>query len=127
LWLRLLGEEKQRLLGSLDGHLTAVLLDIGSDVMLISSTYAWQIGLTIDRDFGNWLKVEFANRTTAGTSGIVRDVSWNVGWKTVRCDFHVLDDLCVDVILSKNYLFDLNVFLEYRDYLFDIDSEEDLF
>jgi hypothetical protein len=125
--LRLLGEEKQRLWGSLDGHLTTALPDTGSDVMLISSAYARKIGLTIDRDFKNWLEVEFADGTTAWTSGVVRDVPWTVGGKTVQCDFHVLDDLCVDVILSNNYLFDLNVFSENRDYFFDTDSEEDLF
>lgn len=124
--LRLLGEEKQRLWGSLDGHLTAALPDTGSDVMLISGAYARKIGLTIDRDFENWLEVEFADGTTDWTSGVVRDVPWNVGGETVRCDFHVLDDLCVDVILSKNYLFDLSVFSEHSECLFDADSEEDL-
>lgn len=127
LQLRLLGEEKQRLWGSLDGHLTAALPDTGSDVMLISRAYARKIGLTIDRDFENWLELEFADGTTDWTSGVVRDVSWNVGGKTVRCDFHVLDDLCVDVILSKNYLFDLNVFSEHGECFFDTNSEEDLF
>lgn len=127
LQLRFLGEEKQRLWGYLDGHPTAALPDTGSDVMLISSAYARKIGLTVDSDSENWLELELADGTTAWTSGVVRDVSWNVGWKTVRCDFHVLDNLCVDVILSKNYLFALNTFSENSDSFFDIDSEENLF
>ncbi|KAI0543700.1 hypothetical protein F4679DRAFT_90375 [Xylaria curta] len=124
--LRLLGEENQRLWGTLDGHHTAALADTGSDVMLVSSTYAQKIGLTVDRDFENWLEIEFADGTTAWTSGVVRNVPWNVGGKTVRCDFHVLDDLCVDVILSKNYLFELNVFSEHQGCFFDTDFEEEL-
>ncbi|RYP65484.1 hypothetical protein DL769_006307 [Monosporascus sp. CRB-8-3] len=127
LQLSFLGKEKQRLWGSLDGHLTAALPDTGSDIMLISSAYARKVGLTIDRDFKNRLKVEFADGTTSQTSGVVRDVTWNVGGKTVQCDFYVLNDLGVDVILSKNYLFDLNVFSEHRDCFFDTDLEEDLF
>ncbi|GES58895.1 hypothetical protein ATEIFO6365_0003017800 [Aspergillus terreus] len=125
--LRLLGEEKQRLWGYLDGHLTAALPDTGSDVMFISSTYARNIGLLIDRDFEELLEVEFADGTTAWTSGVIRDVPWEVGGTTVRCDFHVLDALCVDVVLSKNYLFDLNVFSESSEYFFSVDSEDDLF
>ncbi|KAG2415574.1 hypothetical protein HFD88_006765 [Aspergillus terreus] len=125
--LRLLGEEKQRLWGYLDGHLTAALPDTGSDAMLISSTYARKIGLPIDQDFGELLEVEFADGTTAWTSGVIRDVPWEVGGTTVRCDFHVLDDLCVDVVLSKNYLFDLDVFSESSEYFFNVNSDDDLF
>lgn len=125
--LSLLGEGKQRLWGSLDGHPTAALPDTGSDILLVSSAYARKIGLAIDRDFENWLEVEFADGTTAWTSGVVRDASWEVGGKTVRCDFHVLEELSVDVIVSNNYLFDLNIFSEYGGCFFDIDSEEDLF
>lgn len=125
--LRLLGEEKQRLWGYLDGHLTAALPDTGSDVMLISSIYARRIGLLINRDFEQLLEVEFADGTTAWTSGVIRDVPWEVGGATVRCDFHVLDALCVDVVLSKDYLFDLNVFSENSEYFFNVDSEDDLF
>ncbi|KEZ43310.1 hypothetical protein SAPIO_CDS4754 [Scedosporium apiospermum] len=91
------------------------------------SAYARKIGLAIDRDFENWLEVEFADGTTAWTSGVVRDASWEVGGKTVRCDFHVLEELSVDAIVSNNYLFDLNIFSEYGGCFFDIDSEEDLF
>lgn len=122
--LRLLGEEKQRLWGFLDGHLTTAMPDTGSDVMLISRAYAQRIGLTIDRGFENWLEVEFADGTTDWTSGVVRNVPWDVGGKTVRCDFHVLDDLCVDVILSKDYLFDLNVFSEYSNCFYNTSPED---
>ncbi|KAH8903254.1 hypothetical protein BR93DRAFT_857436, partial [Coniochaeta sp. PMI_546] len=125
--LRLLGEEKQRLWGYLDGHLTPALPDTGSDVMLISREYAERIGLTIDGCCENWLEVEFADGSTTWTSGVVRDVPWSVGGKTVRCNFHVLDDLCVDVVLSNDYLFETRVFTEHSNCFFDTDSEQDLF
>ncbi|KAL4923144.1 uncharacterized protein BDV17DRAFT_296643 [Aspergillus undulatus] len=108
--LRILGQEKQRLWGRLNGHLTA----------------ARKIGLTIARDFENWHEVEFADGTTDWTIGVLRDMPRKVGQKTVRCDFHVLDDVCVDVILSKDYLFDLNVFTEHGEYFLDTNSEEGL-
>lgn len=123
--LRLLGEEKQRLVGYLDGHLTTALPDTGSDAMLISGAYAQKIGLAINTGCENWLEVEFADGSTAWTSGVARDVAWEVGGRTVRCDFHVLDDLCVDVVLSKDYLFDMNVFSEHSDCFFDTGSEEE--
>ncbi|OIW26520.1 hypothetical protein CONLIGDRAFT_478787 [Coniochaeta ligniaria NRRL 30616] len=125
--LRLLGEEKQRLWGYLNGNLTAALPDTGSDVMLISRDYAEKMGLAIDGGCENWLEVEYADGSTAWTSGVARHVLWTVGGKTVRCDFHVLDDLCVDVVLSNDYLFKARVFSEHSDCFFDTDSEEELF
>lgn len=126
LGLRLLGAEKQRLWGYLDGNLTAALPDTGSDVMLVSSDYARKIGLNVDRGRSNWLEVEFADGSTAWTSGVARNVPWSVGGKMVHCDFHVLDNLCVDVVLSNDYLFETRVFSENSDCFFDTDSEEDL-
>ncbi|RFU75425.1 hypothetical protein TARUN_6819 [Trichoderma arundinaceum] len=125
--LRYLGQEKQRLMGYLNGHFTAAFPDTGSDVMLIDSAYAQEIGLDIDYDIRSRVEVEFADGSTTWTRGIVRDVPWSVGGKTVHCDFHVLDDLCVDVILSNGYLFEMNIFSEYGEYFFDDGAEEDLF
>lgn len=125
--LRLLGEEKHRLWGYLDGHLTAALPDTGSDVMLVSHDYAQKIGLTIDRNFENWLEIELGDGSTTWTSGIARDVLWNVGGKVIQSDFHVLDDLCVEVVLSGDYLFEMRVFSDQRDCFLESNSEEDVF
>lgn len=114
-------------MGYLGGHLTAALPDTGSDVMLVSRDYAQKVGLNVDHGSENWLEVEFADGSTAWTSGVARNVSWAVGSKMVRCDFHVLDDLCVDVVLSNDYLFETRVFSEHSDCFFDTDSEEELF
>ncbi|KAK2595013.1 hypothetical protein QQS21_007267 [Conoideocrella luteorostrata] len=124
--VNLLNDEKQRLQGLLNGHITTALPDTGSDVMLISSEYARKIGLHVDRGFKSCIEVEFPDGTTEWTSGIVRDVPWTVGETTIRCDFHVLDDLCVDVVLSKNYLFDLDVFSKHEEYFFNVDSGADI-
>ncbi|GFF55798.1 hypothetical protein IFM58399_10162 [Aspergillus lentulus] len=114
--LQLLGKGSQRLLGYLDGHFTAAFPDTGSDVMLISKDFAEKLGLAIDYDGRNRLEIELGDGTTAQTNGIVKDVSWDVGGRSIRCDFHVFDDLCVDVVLSNNYLFEFRVFSDCSDY-----------
>ncbi|KAJ5524058.1 hypothetical protein N7494_010708 [Penicillium frequentans] len=62
--------------------------------------------------------------STAWTSGVVQDVPWSVGRNEIRCDFHVLDILCADVILSNNYLFDVNTFSEFTDHFIDTSVEK---
>jgi predicted aspartyl protease len=121
-----LDAKRQRLYGHLNGHLTRALPDTGSDLMLISSAYAREIGLQVERNFENRREIEFAEGSTAWTEGVVRNVSWNVGGNTVNCDFHVLEELYADVILSKEYLFGFDVFLEYSKWFFDVDLEEDI-
>ncbi|KAL3462801.1 hypothetical protein BJX64DRAFT_258608 [Aspergillus heterothallicus] len=122
----LLGEENQRLVGYLNGTLTRALPDTGSDLMLVQRAYAMQAKMTVDNDPDKALQVEFADGSTAWTSGVVHDTVWNVGRSSVRCDFHVLDDLCVDVVLSNQYLFKNNAFSEFEEYFIDSNSEEDL-
>lgn len=41
----------------------------------------------------------------------------------IQCDFHVLDNLCVDIVLSNNYLFKFRIFSDYAEYL-DNGTEE---
>lgn len=94
--------------------------------MLISREYAEKLGLGIDTNVNNRTEVELGDGTIVWTSGIVRDVEWDVGGMAVRCDFHVLDNLCVDVVLSNNYLFEFNIFSEYIKYFDDDGTEEDL-
>ncbi|KAK3369411.1 hypothetical protein B0T24DRAFT_506498, partial [Lasiosphaeria ovina] len=124
--LRLLGQEQQRLWGLLNGQPTLALPDTGSDVMLVSRKYARELGLTVDWDVGVWLEVEYADGSTGWTSGVARSVPWTLGSTTILCDFHVLDDLCVDVVLSNNYLFDMDVFSTHQENFLDMDSEEDI-
>lgn len=45
---------------------------------------------------------------------------------SLRCDFYVLDDLCVDVVLSNEYLFYINIFSKHEDWFIDVDYKEDI-
>lgn len=121
--LQLLDNGNQRLCGYLNGNYTAAFPDTGSDAMLVSRAYAERNGLDIDTDIN--YQIELGDGTIAWTSGTVRDMEWKVGGMAIRCDFHVLDDLCVDVVLSNDYLFDFKIFSEYTKYL-DDGIEEDL-
>lgn len=121
--LSVLGDEKQRLRGYLNGQLAAALPDTGSDAMLINGAYARKIGLSIDSNVENQVKVRLADGSTTMTSGIVRDVDWRVGSTTVRCSFYVLENMCVDVILSNDYLFEMDIFSKEKQHFFHVDSE----
>ena len=124
--VRLLGEGKQRLWGRLNGDLVPALPDTGSDIMLLSKAYARKLGLYIDNSPDGVVEVEFPNGAREFTDGIVRNVLWSVGETSLRCDFYVLDNLCVDVILSKDYLFDHDVFAECKDHFTDDEATDHL-
>jgi hypothetical protein len=111
--------------GYLKGQLTMATPDTGSDVMLVSRAYAKSLGVMIDDNPAGFLQIEFSDGTTAWTSGVVRDVSWRLGMTEVYCDFYVLDDLCVDVVLSNDYLFEFNVFTEYNHLFLEVALEDE--
>lgn len=119
--LKLIGTEKQRILGSFNNQATAALADTGSDLMLVSSKYVKRHGLTVNSGNGYCSEVELADGTTTYTTGVVRNATWRIGDDAMRCDFHVLDDLIVDVILSKDYIFERNIFAEHAESFIDID------
>ncbi|KAF4853527.1 hypothetical protein CGCSCA4_v002345 [Colletotrichum siamense] len=124
--LRLMGEEKERIMGLLNHRLTTALADTGSDVMLVSLEYVQLHGLIMDTGCKYRTEVELADGTRIWTCGTVRDATWTIGDNTVRCDFHVLDGLYADVILSKDYLFDLNVFSKYTESFINVHAIEDI-
>ncbi|KAI0437241.1 hypothetical protein F4803DRAFT_556194 [Xylaria telfairii] len=124
--VNLIGEGKQRLRGYLNGVPVAALPDTGSDVMIMSWDYAWRAGLKVYSNPEDIVEVEFADGTTALTDGIVRDVVWSSGDHSIRCDFLVLDNLSVDVILAKDYLFDMDVFSNCSAHLTEDEDTENL-
>ncbi|KAJ9142790.1 hypothetical protein NKR23_g6944 [Pleurostoma richardsiae] len=128
LGLKLLGEEKQRLWGFLDGELIAALPDSGSDVMLVSGAYARDHGLRVNRSRKNRIELEFVDGSTAFTSGLVRGLDWRFGdsAETVKCDFYVLDGLPIDVVLSNEFLFGLDAFTRFEGFIVPIASAEEL-
>ncbi|KAI1752048.1 hypothetical protein F4782DRAFT_530991 [Xylaria castorea] len=104
----------------------AALPDTGSDSMIISWHYTWRLGLRVDSNPEDIFEVEFADGTTAYADGIVRDAVWSSGGHSIRCDFLVLDNLPVDLILAKDYLFDMDVFSNCTAYLTEDDDLEHL-
>lgn len=85
--------------------------------MVVSRKYARELGLQVDKSPEGIVEVGFANGFTAFTDGVVRQGAWSVGETTIRSDFFVLDGLCVDVILSKEYVFDQDVFRKFSDHI----------
>lgn len=124
--VNLIGEGKQWLSGLLNDIPVAALPDTGSDVMVMSRDYAWRVGLKVDSSPEDIVEVEFADGTTALTNGIVRDVIWSSGGHSIQCDFLVLNNLAVDVILAKDYLFDVDAFSNYRAHLIEDEDTEHL-
>ncbi|KAK1851576.1 hypothetical protein CCHR01_05774 [Colletotrichum chrysophilum] len=122
--LRLLGEERQRILGAFNNQVTTALADTGSDLMLVSLDRVLSHGLSMSSGRNDRTEVELADGSRTWTCGIVKNATWRIGESPVRCDFHVLDGLPADVILSKDYLFEQNIFANHFESSFDIDSVE---
>jgi len=125
--LMLLGHEQQRLCGLFNGQPTLALPDTGSDIMLVSRDYAQKCDLEVDWSEKNHHELEYADGSIGRTSGVARDVEWTVGSSTILCDFYVLDDLRVDVLLSSDYLFGMDVFSAQAEQFFELESEDRVF
>jgi hypothetical protein len=123
--LRLLGAPKQRIFGSIKGCTAVALPDTGSDVMLMSKQYAekHRLILWVSTDSADRTCLEFADGSLANTYGMVFDVRWRFGKKvdsTSRfCDFHIMDGLPYDVILSNDFLFESKAFSQFKDCFFE--------
>lgn len=128
LGLKLVGSDRHRLWGSLNGAFTAGVPDTGSDVMVVSGDYARRHKLKVERGLENRLELEFADGSTSFTNGLVRDAEWIFGESEERviCDFYVLEQLPVDVVLSNAFVFDLKVFTEYSGYIVQEESIAEL-
>lgn len=124
--VRLLGCEQQRLWGSLNGSDIAALPDTGSDIMLVSPAVAARHNMTVDTKPEHCLDIEMADGSRDRTMGCAKDVPWTVGNQTVRADFYVLQNLSVDVVLSKDYLFENNIFADHEDAFFDAIVENEI-
>lgn len=104
---------QERVVGMLDGELVHALPDTGSDVMLVSETYAKRRGLHVHRDTHYCFPLTFADGSQSWTSGIAKDVSWQYGTdggESTLCDFYVLKDLQCDVLLSYDFLYRTGAF-----------------
>lgn len=124
LGVRLLGSEKQRVWGHLNGLETEALPDFGSDVMLISAACAASRNLKVDDRPEHRLELEFLDRSRAYTEGVVKDVEWRFGdsQHSIETNFHVLKGLPVDLLPSNDFLYDFDAFSEYEDFFYQNDQ-----
>ncbi|KAJ4017493.1 hypothetical protein NW752_001399 [Fusarium irregulare] len=122
--LSLLGNERQRLLGSLNGRFALALPDTGSDVMLVSAEWAKANKLKIDRSPESRLELELADGSRVFTAGVARNATWTFGdsAQSVSCDLYVLNNLSVDVVLSNTFIFELEVFSKFNHFMTNLDS-----
>jgi hypothetical protein len=118
--VRLLGSEKERVWGYLSGTQTCALPDFGSDVMAISAQYAMQRGLLVNDSADERLELELADGSLAYTNGVVKGLEWSFGTTEhpFVADFHVLEGLPVDVILSADFLYGCSAFSTYDEFFY---------
>jgi predicted aspartyl protease len=124
LGLHLLDSERERVWGFLNGCQTSALGDFGSDIMAISASCAQRLGLRVNKQPHNRIEVEFADGSSAITAGMVFGVDWMFGdaGAVFKCDFHVLNNLPADVILSNEFLWEQDVFSNYGQYFYNLES-----
>jgi hypothetical protein len=108
--VHLLGSIAPRVTGSINGAFVNAIDDIGSDVNLISLKEARRLGLNIQTGEAYRTPLGFAEGSQASTYGKVVGVHWRFGMdassEPIKTDFHVLQDLTCDLILSNDFLFD---------------------
>lgn len=123
----LLGGDQDLLLGYVSGAASFVVPDTGSDIMVMSAAYATQLGLPIFREKRHRTKRQLIDGSEIYTSGLVTDVEWSffLDGPTPRHDFHVIEDLPVDVIVSNDFLLKHDVFSEYESSILEWTPKED--
>jgi len=129
-WLLLTGHSNQRVAGSINGKQSFALPDTGSDIMVLSRQYAESCGFEIQRSPGYREWLELADGSSVCTYGTVLGATWRFGDGYEEMpyvyDFHVLEDLSCDVILSNEFLFDTAAFSAHQDWFIDLpDDQED--
>ena len=116
--------------GLVNGHLQYALADTGAKLLIMDEEYAQKLGLTIETGLKHRTRVQFADQTTAMTSGMVHGVSWQYGdneGETHMLDFHILKNAPANVILSEDFLLgdETNAFADYACYMYDEDDGDD--
>jgi len=116
----LLGGHQLRMGGWLNGQFTGALPDTGSDIMLLSRSYATARGFDIDDDPEYNVLLQLGDGSTAATSGRVKEITWLFGdqdgsrYGSIKmCDFCIVDDLVCDVILSSDFLHHTQAFHDF--------------
>lgn len=124
-----LGGFAPKFTGLLNGRPREVLADSGAQSLFMNESFARNKGFLIDNSPRNRLTVQFADGSTASTTGMTYGVKWEYGLggmcKEHTLDFHILPDAPADVILSDDFLYDTEAFAEYDCYLIDEDEDGD--
>jgi len=125
--LNLVGDEQEAIPGYLNGFRCLGIPDSGSDLMVMSGAYAKAHGLEVHRGRRHRHMVEFIDGSREPTDGLVRNVAWQFreGEPPIRCDFHVIDNLPVDAILSNTLIDEYSIFSKYDDRLVPLGPVED--
>jgi hypothetical protein len=91
---------------------------------MFSTAYALRRGFKILDQEDVRAELEFVDGSRAFTRGIVKDVGWSFGDSHTfhQRDFHVLDDLPVDIVLNNDLLFDVGAFSMYNSSFYDKDD-----
>jgi hypothetical protein len=127
--VHLLGSQRQRVWGKLNGEMSTALPDLGSDVMLISEKYAQRMGLHVDKERDHQVELEFVDGSRSFTDGIVYDVEWEFGDSGTKftTNFYVLRGLeDVDIVLSNDFLDRCKAFTTYERFFNNSDNDSGL-
>ncbi|KAH6989500.1 hypothetical protein BKA56DRAFT_256692 [Ilyonectria sp. MPI-CAGE-AT-0026] len=122
--LKMFGEEQEFVSGYLNGSNCFAVPDSGSEIMAVSGAFARAHGLKVHRGPNHQHLMEFIDGSEALTDGVVKDLQWQFRLEDMplRCDFHVIENLPVDAILSGALVDEHDVFSRYEDLLIDMDS-----
>ncbi|KAL2808850.1 hypothetical protein BJX63DRAFT_407712 [Aspergillus granulosus] len=111
-----LGSLFDRTRGTFNGHTAWALADTGSDVMVVSRSYAESHGFDIHTadNYREWL--EFADGSMRRADGMVLNAEWSFGKGSLkyRQNFFVLDGIDTDIILSNSFLFENRIFSTHK-------------
>lgn len=122
--LKMFGEEQEFVSGYLNGSNCFAVPDSGSKIMAVSGAFARAHGLEVHRGPNHQHLMEFIDGSEALTDGVIKDLQWQFRLEDMplRCDFHVIENLPVDAILSSALVDEHDVFSRYEDLLIDMDS-----
>ncbi|KAK2603126.1 hypothetical protein N8I77_009606 [Diaporthe amygdali] len=118
-FLGFLEAEQSLLAGYLNDHAVDIVPDTGSDIMVMSLSFADRLGLTISEGRQDKIRVQFIDGSEAYTLGRVRGVRYKSHWYVERgnrtiygcdCDFYIIQHLPVDAIVSNEFVEEVGVF-----------------
>lgn len=116
--------------GQLNGFDVSAVPDTGADVSVMSASFAKRHGFHVDTSEHNQILLEFADGSTATTTGIVRNMEWKYDSSFAkhgeRLDMYVLEDLAEEVILSYDFLNSTDAFVTHEGDFWTNEGEDDL-